>query len=62
VLKLQRFVGAFSFFYVPLVYVPFDATLNLFSSPSFTKIGSAILQLHAIRFTTREKGHYVATD
>src|SRR5260370_3931280 len=33
-----------------------------FSLHPFTKIGSAILQLHAIPFTTREKAHYVATD
>ncbi len=33
-----------------------------FSLHPFANIGSAVLELHAIRFTTREKAHYVPTD
>ena len=36
--------------------------VNPFSFHPFAKIRSAVLKLHAIRFTTCEKGHYVATD
>jgi hypothetical protein len=33
-----------------------------FSFHPFANIGSTILKLHAIRFTIREKAHYVAID
>jgi len=38
------------------------ALLVLLSLHPFANIWSAVLKLHAVRFTTREKGHYVATD
>jgi hypothetical protein len=36
--------------------------LILFSFHPFANIGSAILKLHALRFATREKVHYLAID
>jgi hypothetical protein len=33
-----------------------------FSFHPFANIGSAVLQLHALRFATHEKAHYVAID
>jgi hypothetical protein len=33
-----------------------------FSFHPFANISSAVLQLHAIRFATQEKAHYIAID
>ena len=33
-----------------------------FSFHPFENIGSAVLKLHAIRFATHEKAHYIAMD